>query len=162
MDAWVDDLGQPVFNVQLLGTDQPLIIDAMDRDYIENGTWSVWKNGYATWMGVYLHRLITRAPIGVRVDHKNLNKLDCRRSNLRLVTGLQNSYNVPKKFRNGAATSQFKGVYYNRLARIWCAGIVVNGSRLWLGSHATERDAAMAYNNAAAFHFGEFAYLNTL
>ena len=40
---------------------------------------------------IYLHRIIARCPKGLVVDHRNFNGLDCRRTNIRIVTYSVNS-----------------------------------------------------------------------
>ena len=108
--------------------------------------------------GLYLHRVLMEPAEGQHVDHINGNGLDCRRENMRLCTVTENRRN--KRKTHGA--SRFKGVQRNktRVSRPWCAKITVNYACLWLGSYATEEEAAVAYNEAAMKHFGEFARLN--
>ena len=107
---------------------------------------------------VVLERKLGR-PISAYVDHINGNGLDNQRANLREATSSQNQANRSKYARN-TATSQFKGVRRERSA--WEASIRVQGRFLYLGRFASERQAAKAYNQAAEFHFGEFASLNDL
>jgi hypothetical protein len=92
------------------------------------------------------------------VDHINRDKLDCRRSNLRVATRSQNEANKTKGARG---SSKYKGVTKTANGK-WKAEITVAGKRRYLGVFKDEVDAAMAYNNAAAIEYGEFAYLNEL
>lgn len=92
---------------------------------------------------------------GVWVDHRNGDKLDNRRSNLRLATAAENAGNSVKK----RGSSRFKGVYAHGL--MWCAQVKRPGhSNKHLGSWAIEEDAARAYDDAARAAFGEFACVN--
>lgn len=101
---------------------------------------------------IYLHRLI----MGVsEVDHINHNGLDNRKSNLRLCTHMQNTFNQVIRKSN---TSGFKGVHKKRDK--WVAQIRGNGGRHYLGNFETKEEAAMAYNMAATELHGEFACLN--
>jgi hypothetical protein len=95
------------------------------------------------------------------VDHVNLDKLDCRKENLRVCTKFQNNNNHGPKDRQGKSTSRYKGVSYKVDARNkWRARIGVDGVEYTLGYFSTEEEAAIAYNNAAIKYFGEFAWLN--
>lgn len=91
------------------------------------------------------------------VDHINLNGLDNRRGNLRLCTDGQNKANGRIRRDN---TSGYRGVYWNASANKWQAYISVNSKRLYLGVFSDPWDAAVAYNDAALKHFGEFARIN--
>jgi hypothetical protein len=92
------------------------------------------------------------------VDHKNRNKLDCRRSNLRLATRSQNEANKAKGSRGA---SRYKGVTRTKGGK-WKAEMTVDKIRLYLGTYEDEKDAARAYNEAAVEHFGEYAHINDL
>lgn len=101
------------------------------------------------------------------VDHINGDKLDNRRSNLRLATRTENEANKLKRRTHGgkATTSRYKGVSMNRdkaRKKPWRAHITNKDQGLtYLGSFATEVEAAKKYNEAALEMFGEFAKLNT-
>lgn len=86
-------------------------LDPEDEKYFSNWTWS-YRCGYAGrkrqkqdksgghW--VHLHReVLVRAgltiPKGIYPDHINRNKLDNRKSNLRLVTKSENNKNLSKE-----------------------------------------------------------------
>ena len=94
--------------------------------------------------------------MGSEVDHINRDKLDNRRSNLRLVTHTQNCVNASLRVTN---TSGFKGVNFYR-GKYWRAYIRVNYRHISLGFFPTAEAAARAYDEAAREHFGEFAFLN--
>jgi hypothetical protein len=113
---------------------------------------------------ILMHRLILAAPCGVKVDHQNLNGLDCQRQNLRLATNSQNNFNAGKRLSYGgvATSSQYKGVYWHQSRSKWEARAVIGGRLKHLGQFMSENDAALAYNAAAAEQYGEFARLNTM
>ena len=119
------------------------------RTFVENG---VKRNRY-------LHRVIANPKPGEDVDHINSNGLDCRRSNLRCCTRLENLRNNQKK-KPGRSASRFKGVVFHRINSKWQARIAIGGKHQSLGYFHLEEDAARAYNGAAILHFGEFAHLN--
>jgi len=106
-----------------------------------------------------MHQIIMRAPPGVSPDHKNGNKLDNRRSNLRLANGTQNMANRDLQSNN---TTGYKGVVRHRgkfRARIG-DGLRKGGRHL--GIFLTVEEAALAYNTAAVEMYGEFACLNSV
>lgn len=111
---------------------------------------------------VRLHRFLVGKP-GLKVDHRNGDGLDNRRSNLRACT---NSQNLQNRGRNANNTSGYKGVYLvpagqNRVKTPkWAAGITVGGRSIKLGRFLKKKDAARAYNRAARKYFGQFAILN--
>lgn len=113
---------------------------------------------------VYMHRLIMRPPSGMIVDHKDGNKLNNRRSNLRICTRAENNRNVRKiKSRKRAKIfSKYKGVYWVKRSGKWAAQIRVDGKQRHLGYFDCEHDAAQMYNRAAKKYFGEFASLNII
>lgn len=106
---------------------------------------------------IYLHRFLLEAPPGIQVDHRNSDGLDCRRSNLRLCTPLENSHN--RRLRRGK-TSRYKGVSWHANHKKWFARIKLNGKQTLLGYFDDERAAGVAYDNAAKVYFGDFARTN--
>lgn len=111
-------------------------------------------------MGVKLnaHRVIWALVHGEwpvhEIDHINCDKTDNRISNLRLATASENARNRPTYSNN---SSGFKGVSWNRQAMKWTAGIRLDGKRKHLGYFDGVEDAALAYAEAAAMHYGSFA-----
>jgi len=118
-----------------------------------------WPGGKRRQRTVYMHVLIARVmgPVADQVDHQDGNTLNNRRSNLRPATQSQNLRNRKKQIKT---TSRFKGVYWHKAERKWMARIMVNKKRLFLGQFSDEVQAALAYDEAARKHFGEFAKLN--
>jgi len=93
---------------------------------------------------------------GFDVDHIDGNKLNNRRSNLRVATRSQNSANRGPT----GGTSKFKGVRYCKDKGRYRAEIQADGRYIHLGYFDVEVDAARAYDQAAVTHYGEFAYTN--
>lgn len=107
--------------------------------------------GYST---LRLHTFLTGWS---RVDHIDGNGLNNCRSNLRAATALENNQNASKR---AAAYSQYKGVSWCKRERRWFAQIQHRRQHRHLGYHATEVEAALAYDAAARELFGAFARPN--
>lgn len=113
---------------------------------------------------LYLHRLVTHAPAASLVDHCHGDRLDARRSQLRFATYAQNSQN--RRVSRVGRSSRYRGVTLHRGTGKWQAGAkhreTVGGPDKFHhgGLHATQEDAARAYDRLALQLFGEFAVLN--
>lgn len=104
---------------------------------------------------VYMHRVIMNTPTNLEVDHKDLDGLNNRESNLRNVTRSVNAQNQRSKGR-------YVGVYFDKRDKRIFSAICVNYKTIYLGSFKTRYEAAEAYNEAAIKYFGEFAKVNDL
>ena len=145
------------------------IVDLQDSTVISHYKWHFLKTGYAaTSVGgrknkkmIYMHRLLMSVTDRhISVDHINKDKLDNRRSNLRICTHRQNCSNSSKS--KNRKTSIYKGVYFDKERQLWQAKIKVNYKNVYLGRFPIETQAAKAYNNAALKYFGIFASVNEL
>jgi hypothetical protein len=105
---------------------------------------------------VRMHRIIINTPKDLLVDHINHNSLDNRKENLRVCTIAQNQYNQTARL----ASSKYKGVSWQKVARKWKVEIIKNRKCFHVGLFENEIDAAKAYNVKAKELFGEFAGLN--
>jgi metal-dependent hydrolase (beta-lactamase superfamily II) len=94
----------------------------------------------------------------MHTDHINGNKLDNRKSNLRVVTASQNHMNRRKDGRKGL-TSTLKGAQYHKASGLWRSRIKVGDKHLSLGYFKTEMEAHTAYINAAKEHFGAYRFV---
>ena len=135
-------------------------VDPADRHLLDGYSWYL-DHGYARAMikgnPVYMHRLIMGLP-EQNIDHKNGDKLDNRRSNLRLCTQSQNMANtgISKANKTG-----YKGVFWRKERAKFVAYIVVNRKRKHLGYFTQAIDAAKVYDQAAMEAWGEFAIVNS-
>ena len=140
------------------------IVDAADYDAVmAAGPWYAQQSGrtwYARrsigWGDDYtkqmLHSFLTGYPMA---DHRDLDGLNNRRSNLRPASSVENRRNMRRHRDN---TSGFKGV--TRTGSRWRARIKVNDRRLCLGTFDTAEEAARAYDAAAVASYADFAALN--
>jgi hypothetical protein len=126
-----------------------VLIDDEDLEFLKSFDWRLGKNGYAL-TTIYMHRLLMKTPRHLYTDHKNRNKLDNRKTNLRNVTPSQNSRNRARpKFGYKAGkplTSQFRGV--SKKGDKWRATICMNKKRIHLGCFDTEQKASHIYEAA--------------
>lgn len=107
----------------------------------------------------YLHRFIMNPGKGLHVDHINGDKLDCRRSNMRVCTQTENNRNTSAQ-RN--STSKYRGVCWDNGRKMWLAQIKTGGKNKYLGHFENEKDAAIAYNEYSRCVFGEFSSSNNI
>lgn len=139
-------------------------VDNDDFDIINESLWTASKFGYAitrrNGVGLWMHRIVSKCPDNLEVDHINGDKLDNRKLNLRHCTKVQNQGNRWKS--KHAKTSIYKGVYFCKKIQRFAAYGREGAKNKRLGSFKIERDAAAAYNRWAAAYFGEFAKLNPL
>jgi len=135
-------------------------VDAADFDRLNQWTWHL-HSGYAVRRQkgrvILMHREIMQPPQGMVVDHKNHNKLDNTRANLRVCTRQEN---VCNRAKTGNTSSRFIGVYYCKDRDKWRAEIQFEGKPTFLGYFTEEIEAARAHDRAAVQYFGEFAPLN--
>ena len=111
-------------------TNRPYYIDYDDREIFKDRSWyeDHAENGYVVTSGgsgnkpIYLHKLIM-GDKGI-VDHKNRNKLDNRKTNLRIVTHQENMCNKNISIRNKSGK---RGVTWHKRAKAWEAKIQFKG-----------------------------------
>jgi len=141
-------------------------VDDSDFEFLNRWKW-YYAHGYAVrtvnlpnkTYQVRMHRVILDVPDGMDTDHINRNRLDNRRSNLRIATRSQNVANtfVEKQNRSG-----FKGVSWKKSNHKWCVQIRCKNRVIHIGPFVDIKEAAMAYNKMAKKSFGEFAVLNKI
>ena len=147
------------------GIGKVAIVDDEDFDRVSMVTWSVSPKGYvrAHRPGkndgriMLMHNFIMGTPYGHHTDHRDHDKLNNRKQNLRVCTPTQNHGNMVK--RTGTS-SKFKGVTWWKRDKRWKAQASSSGKHYNLGYFDSETDAAKAYDKKAKELFGEFAKLN--
>ena len=136
------------------------LVDDVDYDGLSKSSWC-FSHGYAYRKDhhktVYMHRQILGYP-KARVDHKDRNKLNNIRSNLRILS--RSGLNQANAERRSDNRSGYKGVCFDKRRSKWNAEIQANKKRKSLGAFTSAEEAAKAYDKAAKKLFGEFACLN--
>ena len=139
------------------------LVDDEDYEWLNQWKWYKNNDGYATrcaWIGhgyirYYMHRVIMNTPKGMFTDHINQNRLDNRRSNLRVCNLVQNLANRPKNITNHSGA---KGVSWHKCRKKWDAQIKYCGKYIHIGSFDSLEEASKAYQNKASELLGEFVY----
>lgn len=129
------------------------LVDADDYPLLADREWFVSRDGYARSGRSYrMHRVILGLESGDRrqVDHINRDRLDNRRSNLRIVTQAQNTQN---KSSQPGSSSRFRGVTWQSDCRKWKAQVHIGDTVHYLGLFADERDAAATASAFRRQHF---------
>lgn len=145
---------------------QVAIVDDEDFEKLAQYRWHCDHDGYARRNApridgkgkgvIIMHRVIMNTPRGMLTDHVNGNKLDNRRSNLRICTRRQNAYNCPASKNNKLG---LKGVSTTKYGTFE-AQITANGKHYRLGYYNTPQEAHAVYAAAAIRLHGEFARFN--
>jgi HNH endonuclease/AP2 domain len=94
------------------------------------------------------------------IDHIDRDPTNNKLNNLRLATEGENSRNQRKCKKK--TTSKYKGVSKGKGRKKWLVAITYQGETCKLGTYLDEKEAALAYNEAASRLHGEFAALNVI
>lgn len=108
---------------------------------------------------IYMHRVLMRPEPGMLIDHIDGNTLNNQKSNLRVCNHRENIRNGKNRTTN---RSGFKGVSFIAAKKRYAAHIKHNYKSIYLGYFHNPKEAAVTYNMAAIYLFGEFAKLNTV
>jgi len=130
------------------------IVSPEDYERLAKHSWYFGHRGYAMRSKnmpdgrrktVSMHREILGSRLDEEVDHKNRNRLDNQRSNLRVLGHSANLHN-----RGAYGSSGVAGVSWDKRKKKWRAEIGRNGKRAWLGYHDTKAAAEREYRTASA------------
>jgi hypothetical protein len=143
------------------------IVDSEDYERLSRLKWRLSAYGYAVTSlprekgsrrqkEVKMHRLIMglSASDSLVVDHKDTDKLNNRRSNLRACERSKNTLNVGLRTDN---RSGFKGVTLKWSTGRWGARIKLDGKTKHLGHYASPEEAHEVYCLIADMLHGEYA-----
>ena len=132
------------------------IIDIENIEKVKKYKWH-YSYGYAETRikrkRLALHRYILNYKGDLQVDHINGNRLDNRKSNLRLATSQQNSMNLAIRIDN---TSGVPGVSFHKHRQKWRAYLTFEEQTVSLGYYYTFEEAKEAREEAEEKYFGEY------
>jgi hypothetical protein len=150
-----------VIGVHRIGVRFWIFLDMEDVEAMSKYSWSI-KPGHKTNYAmtskpgdastITMHQLLLGS---TGIDHIDHNGLNNRRCNLRSATGVENV-----RYRRPMGQRKYKGITKRNIG--WTARIFSNGRSSNLGTYASEVEAAIAYNRAAIYLHGEFAYVNDI
>lgn len=128
-----------------------------DYEALKEYCWHIDAHGYVvakditTGKTVKMHKLIIGEIDDYVVDHKNRDKTDNTRDNLRVVTSQENTYNH-SVFKNNK--SGIIGVFWHKRDSIWEAYINIKNQRIYLGRFANKQDAIKERLKSELKYFG--------
>ncbi len=132
------------------------IIDKEDILKIAKYKWHLDGRGYVKSEKIgSIHRYLLNATKEQMIDHRNRNKLDNRKRNLRFCSKSQNNINT-KLYKNN--TYGVKGIcrHHKINGKKWQAKININKKVRSLGYFDTKEEAITARITAEKQHYGEF------
>jgi hypothetical protein len=140
------------------------VVDDVDYARLQAfGNWTRNNRGYAVCyrsvdgrrFTFYMHRIVIQAKPGTQVDHIDRDKLNNQRRNLRLVSRTQNQMNKGLQANNSTGVKGVtlrKGKYEARLR--------YQDRNLYLGRYESADEAGLAYDIAARYLYGHYAWCN--
>ena len=134
-----------IFHTTYKNEPKEIYVDLNDVDELKKYTWTLNQEGYARTKinkkYVLMHRFITKCPNDKVVDHINRNRIDNKKSNLRICNVIDNCHNASISNNN---TSGVTGVNFNKKSRKWRAYIMCNGINYNLGFYCDKEEAIKA------------------
>lgn len=157
------DLTSKDYGIGYTSKGEEFYFDLEDYNKIKDYCWHMDDNGYIRTRFrhddnnanklVRMHKLILDYD-GI-IDHKNCNKSDNRKENLRLVTNSQNCTNKGLLSNN---TSGVTGVYWEKNKQRWFAEICINYKRIRSNYFKEFTDAVNARKKLEDRYYGEYKY----
>ena len=128
------------------------LIDKDDYEKVKDYKWGINPQGYAVTTIINkktlrLHHLVKTRHKYLFTDHKDTDKLNNKKNNLRYATDQQNSRN-----------KKSIGICWLKKRNKWKAQIGVSRKVIFLGEFKEEEGAKKARREAELKYFGEFAY----
>lgn len=151
------------------GTKVPVKVDNEDVSDLLLFRWSrlnTKENAYAyttivvegKQKSILMHKFILNYFGDLDVDHKNGDKFDNRKSNLRICTHQNNGTNRKLSKNN---KSKYKGVSWYKRDSTWEVKIMVNYKDIFLGRYKNLEEAIKVRIEAEEKYFGEFRRIDS-
>lgn len=143
------------------------LVDDEDYELISQYKWFLGFRGYVMTnyrlpgrkpTCIEMQRLLAGKP-GYKVDHKDMDKLNNQRSNLRVATHSQNNWNCGPHARNPHG---FKGVSFDKFTGSWAVRLHAQRRKVHVGRFTQLRTAVFAHSLVALIYHGDFAWLNKM
>ena len=138
------------------------IVDKSDFEFLNQWKWHLNQDGYAVrkvivlvegkvkYGNIFMHRVINKTPEGSITDHINRNRLDNRKSNLRVASYSVNRLNSKMHTNN---TSGVKGISWDKSKNKWLARVWKNYKQIILGRYVNFNDAVFAREQAERLYY---------
>jgi hypothetical protein len=157
-------LEDDICRIQLFNIKRKLVgeavIDIEDYEKCKDTKWSLHHKGYAVGKRgkLPLANHIIGWKEGFDADHKDRDRLNNRKENLRFATRIQNCINKESVL----GKSGFKGVSWHKGTQRWVVRLSVNKIRKSFGYFKNKIEAAMVYDKVALKYHGDFACTNKM
>ncbi len=138
--------------------------DDEDYEYLNSFKWTSVKGYVFRRLDrsnvIYLHQEVAKRmgmilEDGEEIDHKDRNRSNNQRNNLRPASDSQAAVNRTKR----GTVSKYKGLKSKKNGK-WEVSCGLNGVEIYIGVFNTQEEAARAYDRSAKRLHGEFAVLN--
>ena len=149
-----------IVHVKFSNCNEEFLCDVEDWDYAKNICWYKNNTGYARGeidgKAILFHNYIfdINTDSGIEVDHIHGNRLDNRRSELRICDRNKNALNKGLYKNN---TSGVTGVSWHKQQEKWSAYIQIEHKNMYLGSFNSFDDAVNARLIAEQKYFKEYS-----
>jgi len=145
---WINKKGV-VFLIKMDEDDEYLLKQGIVR--VDNGGYVMFKVKTVPKQKVQkLSRVVMNAPDGLLVDHIHHDKLDNRKTQLRIVTNAENSQNKIGAMPH--SKSGIRGVCWNKQQQKWTGAVSILGKQHHMGYFLTAAEAEKACISFRAKH----------
>jgi HNH endonuclease len=143
--------------ISLTNSPQKIVVDDGDYEWLSRYKWRLVNNSQVMASNNRpIGRMIMNPEPDQDVDHINHDHLDNRRSNLRVCSHQENTFN----HRHKSGPSGYIGVTFHKATGKWRADISIDYKTRYIGLFSSPEEAAQARDQVAKELHGEFAKLN--